>query len=89
MIIGNKSDLEEKREVEKNEGVKKSEEFKTAFMETSAYTGDNVDKAFDELIEQIYQNNCEIIDEGQKPEIDKGVNLSEEKDNNDNKKCCF
>ena len=36
VLIGNKLDLEDKREVQKDEGVKKSEEFKTAFMETSA-----------------------------------------------------
>ena len=37
MLIGNKSDLNDKREVETNEGIKKSEETKIAFMETSAH----------------------------------------------------
>ena len=91
VLIGNKSDLDEKREVSKEEGVQKSEEFKTAFMETSALNGDNIDKAFDELIEQIYQNNCSMIDEGDKVEIEeKGVNLNEEKEDNKSikDKCC-
>ena len=88
VLIGNKSDLDERREVSKEEGVQKSEEFKTAFMETSALNGDNVDKAFDELIEQIYQNNCSMIDDGDKVELEeKGVNLNEEKEDNKNK-CC-
>ena len=88
VLIGNKSDLDEKREVSKEEGVQKSEEFKTAFMETSALNGDNIDKAFDELIEQIYQNNCSMIDDGDKVEIEeKGVNLNEENEDNKNK-CC-
>ena len=91
VLIGNKLDLEDKREVQKDEGVKKSEEFKTAFMETSALNGDNIDKAFDELIEQIYQNNCSLIDDGVNVDFEKGVNLNEEKEDTDNiikKKCC-
>ncbi len=91
VLIGNKLDLEDKREVQKDEGVKKSEEFKTAFMETSALNGDNIDKAFDELIEQIYQNNCSMIDDGVNVDFEKGVNLNEEKEDTGNiikKKCC-
>ncbi len=91
VLIGNKLDLEDQREVQKDEGVKKSEEFKTAFMETSALNGDNIDKAFDELIEQIYQNNCSMIDDGVNVDFEKGVNLNEEKEDTGNiikKKCC-
>ena len=89
MLIGNKSDLNDKREVETNEGIKKSEETKIAFMETSALSGENIIKAFNELIEQIYQNNCLNVEEDIDIEIDKGVNLSEEKkENNDTKKTC-
>ena len=90
VLIGNKSDLEERREIQKDEGIKKSEEYKTAFMETSALNGDNIDKAFDELINQIYQNNSSIIEEEKEVEIDKGVNLNDEKKENSesNKKCC-
>ena len=89
MLIGNKSDLNDKREVETNEGIKKSEETKIAFMETSALSGENIIKAFNELIEQIYQNNCLNVEEDIDIEIDKGVNLSEEKkENNDTKKAC-
>ena len=90
VLIGNKSDLEDKREVPKDEGIKKSAEHKTAFMETSALNGDNINKAFDEIIEQIYQNNASIIEEEKEIEIDKGVNLDEGKKENDEsgKKCC-
>ena len=91
VLIGNKSDLEDKREVQKEEGIKKSEEFKTAFMETSAFSGDNIAKAFNELIEQIYENNCEDIESGVSVDVvDKGVNLNDEKkgDNGIMQKCC-
>ncbi len=51
IILGNKSDLIDKREINKNDGIKKAEMYKTAFLETSALNGDNISKAFDELIE--------------------------------------
>ena len=90
ILIGNKSDLVDEREVSKEEGIKKSDECKIAFLETSALNGDNVHKAFDELIEQIYQNNCTNLDENNEYDIDKGVNLNDGKDGKkDEKKCCF
>ena len=60
-------------------------------MENSALNWDNIYNAFEELIEQIYQNNSTIIEQDKNVEIDKGVNLDEE--NNDEnvenkKKCC-
>ncbi len=59
-------------------------------METSALNGDNVHKAFDELIEQIYQNNSSLLEEEIDVEIDKGVNLNEEnnENNKEKKSCC-
>jgi Ras-related protein Rab-11A len=87
IILGNKSDLNDQREVSKDEAMKKAELHKTAFLETSAYNGDNIVKAFDELIEEIYKNNKSFIEDSNKKEIDKGVNLNDNKDK-DNKKCC-
>ena len=88
IILGNKSDLIDKREINKNDGIKKAEMYKTAFLETSALNGDNISKAFDELIEQIVINNKNIFQYDNENEIDKGVNLNDEKNNN-NKKCCL
>ena len=82
IILGNK------REINKNDGIKKAEMYKTAFLETSALNGDNISKAFDELIEQIVINNKNIFQDDNENEIDKGVNLNDEKNNN-NKKCCL
>ena len=88
VILGNKSDLNEQREVDKELGMKKSEMFKTAFMETSALNGENITKAFDEIIQQIYQMNKNSFEDNTKKDIDKGVNLNENKDNK-KKKCCI
>ena len=87
LIVGNKSDLNEQREVDKELGKKKAEMFKTAFMETSALNGENISKAFEEVIEQIYQLNKNAFEENAKKDIDRGVNLNENKDDN-KKKCC-
>ena len=88
VILGNKSDLDDKREISKEEGIKKSEMYKTAFLETSALSGDNIGKAFDEIIEQIVQSNKNFFQGDNKKVIDKGVNLNEKNDS-DNKKCCL
>ena len=89
VILGNKSDLDDKREVSKGDGIKKSEMYKTAFLETSALNGDNIGKAFDEIIDQIIENNKSFFDDNNKKEMDKGVNLNESNKDNDKKKCCI
>jgi len=88
IIIGNKSDLEDKREVIKDEGIQKAKSFKAAFMETSALSGDNISKAFDEIIEQIFENNCPDNSEDKEMEIDKGVNLNQQQPQENKGKCC-
>ena len=57
VLIGNKSDLEEKREVSKEQAQEKAEQYNIAFLETSAKSGDNINKAFTELVEQVYNAN--------------------------------
>lgn len=44
MLIGNKSDLEEKRQVSKEEGERFAKEHDLFFLETSAKTDNNVDQ---------------------------------------------
>ena len=57
MLVGNKNDLEERRAVSVNEGVEFARSHGMLFMETSAKTAENVEKAFDMLIENVYR--CE------------------------------
>lgn len=54
MLIGNKSDLDNKRAVTFDEGRKFAEENGLIFMETSAKTAENVDAAFLETAREIY-----------------------------------
>ena len=51
IVLGNKSDLEDKREVSSEEGAKFSEENNYLFMESSCLKNTNVADAFDTLIE--------------------------------------
>ena len=53
IVVGNKSDLEGKRQVDKEEGEKFAKENKVQFYETSAKTGLNVNKVFELLAKEI------------------------------------
>lgn len=54
VLIGNKSDLANKRQVKYTEGKKLAETWgNSAFLETSAKNGENVEKAFATLVREI------------------------------------
>jgi small GTP-binding protein len=95
-LVGNKSDLNDMREVRKDEAMTKSEKFNIAFSETSALYGDNIHKIFQDLMEKVYINFYRNVNTNREKEINKGVDLNEEsneKNNNQNsqeseRKCC-
>ena len=93
-LVGNKSDLNDNREVSKEDGLNKSEKFNIPFLETSALCGENIPKVFEELIQKVYINNKEELVEHNKKEIKKGVDLNEIKNENnteeksEKKGCC-
>ena len=53
ILIGNKINLEDEREIMKNEGEELAKEFDINYYECSAKTGENINLAFDELIKKI------------------------------------
>ncbi|XP_044538642.1 ras-related protein Rab-2A-like [Gracilinanus agilis] len=61
MLIGNKSDLETRREVKKEEGEAFAREHGLIFMETSARTSTNVEEAFIDTAKEIYSKIQEGI----------------------------
>lgn len=53
LLVGNKADLEDKRQVSADEAQTKAKEWNVAFVETSAKTKANVDKVFFDLMREI------------------------------------
>jgi len=56
IIIGNKIDLQDKREIQTEEIQKKAEEYGVHYFETSAKLNESVDAAFEDLSIQILNN---------------------------------
>ena len=53
MLVGNKSDLKDKREVSRDEANEFAERMNMLYIEVSAKTGENVQNAFTQLSEEI------------------------------------
>ena len=90
VLIGNKSDLEDQRQVTKEEGEDKANKLQVAFLETSAFSGENLEKAFQMMIKEVYQKcHEEMMSEGDVDIIKGGedINLAK-KNNSGEKKCC-
>ena len=91
ILIGNKCDLSNERKVTTEEAQKKAKLLNMAFMETSALDGSNIDKAFSELVNNVYQKNKQNFNNEIKVILeDKGEEINqqgkEEKKKNSN--CC-
>ena len=76
VLIGNKNDLKEQRQVSTEEGEKKAKLFKLAYMETSALDGNNIENAFNELINTVYKKNYLKYEKELIKNIDKGIDLN-------------
>ena len=68
MIIGNKCDLDDKREVQTDDAFEKAKDLQSPIMETSALDGTNVKEAFYDLLKEMYR------------EIRKKLDIAEKKD---------
>ena len=55
IVIGNKSDLDDKRQVSYEEGKNFAKNKGYNFYETSAKTGENINEAFNDIFEQLYK----------------------------------
>jgi len=73
MIIGNKQDLNQLREVSIHEGIQFSKSHNCLFMETSALNGSNVQSGFIELISNILVKNNHDINMSSHPTVSVGT----------------
>ena len=92
VVIGNKCDLEDQRQITKEQGEEKANKLEVAFLETSAFSGENLDKAFEMMVNEIYKKcHEEMLAEGDVDIIEGGqdINLARKNDNSEaKKKCC-
>ena len=61
LLVGNKCDLEDERKVSFQEGKDFADNNGIKFIETSAKTNQNVDEAFEILIDEVIKNNKDIL----------------------------
>ena len=81
IIVGNKSDLEEERQVSREEGENFAKKINCNFYEVSAKTGYNVATVFDEIAQVTFEHLIGQEDESRKNTIQFGKG-------NEKKKCC-
>ena len=88
-LIGNKNDLEERREVDFEEANKFAKEKNIPYIEVSAKTGNNIKKLFDEMIKGTLTKI--ITFEKKQNNLNNSINLSfleNEETSSKNKMCC-
>ena len=67
ILVANKIDLTDKRQVSKEDGQARAVDWKVPYLETSAKTKENVDKAFYDLMEVIQSRKKDENKTGAKP----------------------
>ena len=94
-IVGNKSDLEHLRVINKEDGENIAAQYDLKFYETSCQNGNNVEKCFKDLTKELYEilklNEAKLNNEGNgensNKNKDQNLVLNEKKSKN-KKKCC-
>ena len=89
MIVGNKTDLKDARQVETNEALQKAKDLEAPLMEASAKDGNNVKEAFYDLLKEMYREikkKIEVV-ESQAQGGKDGIQL-ETNDKKEKKGCC-
>ena len=96
ILVGNKCDLEDMRQVSTDEVSKKAEQYSVGFCETSALSAKNIDTAFQMLIKKVsekipnmddkYGNKSSVVNTG--VSLDTKIISEDQRPMNNKKKCC-
>ena len=90
LLIGNKKDLADKREVTTEEGEEKAKSFGLAFLETSALTEKNIYKIYDYIIKEVFTKiNNKKKNSGEIDYINIGKNIEINNQTEKKNKCCL
>ena len=92
LLIGNKSDLNEERKVDYEEGKKLAEKYNILFFECSAKIGNNIALAFEQLTIKIIEKQKEEAnnkDRYVRNDGRKSLGIDKDARKRQNKKCCF
>ena len=90
LLIGNKCDLDNQRQVTKEQGEEKAKAFKVAFLETSASSGENLDVAFEMIMKEVNNKKKNELDEDdgmEEMQMGQEIDLTKKK-TVDKKSCC-
>ena len=86
LLVGNKCDLEEKRQVSYDEGMALAEKMGLLYIETSAKTAHNIEETFVQMSKKLI---AESLNKPKTDSIAKPINLDEgNKSGKNKKKCC-
>lgn len=64
VLIGNKADLEDQKQVDENEARNLAETLGLKYFETSALSGQNVSESVEALLDQVRTNNYSSVKKG-------------------------
>ena len=90
LLIGNKCDLEDQRQISKDQAEQKAKSFDIAYLETSALSGENLEKAFEMLVNEVYKKcHLDMEDEEDRDMVPgKDVDLNKNNNQEKQKSCC-
>ena len=88
-VVGNKTDLDDRREVNSNEGENYAKEHDFIFAEVSARTGDRINDLFDVILKKMLKKKPKLLPQPQ-PQVIKIQKIDKKIEPKDGKKdCCF
>ena len=87
-MVGNKLDLEDEREVDKETALKFAEKNNLKYLETSAKNGKNINNSFKEMIALILNDKTEQEIKKEFTKSDSSISINSGKDGKKIKKSC-